>query len=122
LDVASFRVERSANTGRFELHGELDIAGRSDLIEALQTELASGGGDVTLDLSSLSFVDSTGVSALLGIARQLGPSRHLILEAPQPPVARVFDLVQLARMPAIQIVSAAGEAGSPSGSPGPSDT
>ena len=55
-------------------------------------EQAARPADATIDLSELAFMDSTGLRALLGAARDLpGPQ----LQGPlQPPVQRLLELTQ----------------------------
>jgi anti-anti-sigma factor len=69
--------------------GELDLVSEPELNHAL--ELASGK-PVTIDLSALAFMDSTGLRALLGAARTYP---DLKLQGPlQPPVKRLLELTQ----------------------------
>ena len=82
-----------------ELRGELDVSTAADLRERL---LATLGEDRTssiiLDLSGLSFMDSTGISVLVAAERrahQLGGT--LFLVAPQKAVARVLHVTSLDR-------------------------
>ena len=50
-----------------------------------------------LDLSSVSFLDSTGISALVAIRNAAQASTHtLLLRNPSKPVARLLDLTGLA--------------------------
>jgi anti-anti-sigma factor len=76
------------------LRGELDIAWVGDLTDALDR---AAGPQVVVDLSGLSFVDSSGAAALVR-ATQAAESagRRLALVRPSPPVARVFELLGLA--------------------------
>jgi anti-sigma B factor antagonist len=76
------------------LGGELDIATAPALEDALEGSIRSGG-PVVLDLSALSFIDSTGIRALLSIARRLDDRGCLLLHAPQDSVRRVLDLVRI---------------------------
>jgi anti-anti-sigma factor len=63
-----------------------------------------GGGDVVLDLKELTFIDSSGVRALLLLADRMGEEDVLILRNTGPAVQRVFDLVALdATRPSIRI-------------------
>jgi anti-anti-sigma factor len=68
---------------RLTLRGELDLAtaGR------LQQALAEGGDDVLLDLRGLTFMDSTGVRALLEAAENGAPGLRII--APETGEVRV---------------------------------
>jgi anti-anti-sigma factor len=76
------------------LFGEHDMGTEAELSEALERFCGVGGvGDVIVDLSSASFIDSTTIAALLG-GRNLmsGQGRNLILRAPSSQAQRVLEL------------------------------
>ena len=80
------------------LVGELDLHGQAYAAEALRSRTASDS-DLTLDLSDLGFIDSSGIRVLISAHKEL--SRHgrkLVLSAPRPTVKRVFDLLGLDRV------------------------
>jgi anti-sigma B factor antagonist len=80
--------------GRFRLIGELDLSG----VEALLTAVDGGnghGGNLVLDLSELTFVDSSGISAFVRLAHDRSDGGILVLDRPRPEVKRVLDLVGL---------------------------
>jgi len=100
----SFRVHRAGADRRFKLSGEVDMAVADGLVEVLQAQL-NGGGDLTLDLSELAFIDSTGIHALIRISQRLGGDGRLILESPAGGVARVLEIVGIDRFPHVEIRS-----------------
>jgi anti-sigma B factor antagonist len=73
--------------------GELDMTTGPQLREVL------GGlseGDLIVDLSGLSFIDSTGISILLNTLRRLDRAGHkLAVVCPAGPPRRVFELTGL---------------------------
>jgi anti-anti-sigma factor len=75
------------------LHGELDLATAGMLEEPLEEALADSSGQLVLDLSGLTFIDSTGIAILIGaIARgDDGPALRFV-PSPAPGVARVLKL------------------------------
>jgi anti-anti-sigma factor len=87
------------------LVGELDASNAEDLLTALQPQL-NGGGDLVLDVSQLTFVDSMGLRSFLRIAAELESSGKLVLDGPQRAVARTIELVGLERAPNIAVVGA----------------
>ena len=90
------------------LVGELDISSARDLTDALTT--LSGDGDLTLDLSELEFIDSSGLHAILQYAGSLnGRGDHLTLANPSAMTKRVFEIAELANHPNIVIEAASGE-------------
>ena len=78
----------------FALIGEMDVSNA----DALDAELRawSPPGDMTLDLSKLEFIDSSGVRILIdAVARLRSSADRLILIDPTPPVERVFEILGL---------------------------
>lgn len=76
----------------FTLCGELDVASCDDLHRALATSARS----VIVDLSELTFCDSSGVAALVTAKRQAeATGRCFSLVKPSPTVRRVFELLGL---------------------------
>lgn len=75
--------------------GELDVD-TSPKLEQLLEDLIPGQGNmsVTLDLTDLGFIDSTGVRALLRAQRAV-PEGRLTLIRPTPQVRRVLDICGL---------------------------
>jgi anti-anti-sigma factor len=88
----AFTVVPEAGSSRFSLHGELDVAEADGLVEAVKAH-GRGVGDLTLDLTALDFIDSSGVRALVAITGLLAEGATLVLVSPTPGVLRVFDLV-----------------------------
>jgi anti-anti-sigma factor len=79
------------------LSGELDLTGAPRIEEQLQSALLEGSGAYVLDLTGLSFMDSTGVNTLLRVRSLLGrEERTLVLICPPGPVRRVLDLIGVA--------------------------
>lgn len=104
-----------------ELAGELDMASAPDLRERLLALVRPASGRLIIDLSRVSFCDSSGLAVLLGTRRRatlLGG--YLRLAAVPPEVSRVLRSSGLDRhLPAFPTVSAAASASStPSGGTG----
>jgi anti-sigma B factor antagonist len=87
----------------FRLSGELDISNSEHVSEVL-VEALRAEGDLTLDISALTFVDSSGIRTLVQAARELEGRGRLILRDPQVPVLRVIELMGLRRLPNLEIV------------------
>jgi anti-anti-sigma factor len=90
-----FKIEQQTATGRVRLSvsGEVDIAATGEL-EAAVAQACQDSQTVEIDLHEVSFIDSTGLRAVLGakalcaergVEFLLVPSRH---EAPR----RIFEL------------------------------
>jgi anti-sigma B factor antagonist len=75
------------------LSGELDIATAPDLEEAVEGLRENGGGAIVLDLSELTFMDSTGLQAILAAERLCeGRGYDFWVTGVNGPVRRLFDL------------------------------
>jgi anti-sigma B factor antagonist len=76
------------------LAGELDMSTAAQLDEVLGTAVEHGGA-ITIDLSELTFMDSTGIGVFLRAAVSLRGRGCLILHGEQDRVRRVLDLVRV---------------------------
>ena len=75
------------------LGGELDLASLPEVTPGLEDVLARPAQPVQLDLGTLDFLDSTGVSVLVRIANHFGQVRT---SAAGEPVRRVIEVLGLA--------------------------
>lgn len=82
-----FRVEIDGRCA--SLVGELDLVGVDQFLASLQP-LLDEPGDITIVLSDLTFMDSSGLEALLKVEQ--GMRGTLRLSAPRPAVLRVFEI------------------------------
>ncbi|HYC04501.1 MAG TPA: STAS domain-containing protein [Azospirillaceae bacterium] len=61
--------------------------------------LIEGGADrIVLDLTAVSFVDSSGLGAIVSALKQLGSRGDLVLAGLQPPVRKLLQLTRLDRV------------------------
>jgi len=78
------------------LSGEIDLQAARELGQALNELVGTAGGAATIDLSDVTFIDSTGLGALVRARERLRrQSRTLILVCPPGPVRQVFELTRL---------------------------
>ncbi|MBE2315566.1 STAS domain-containing protein [Solirubrobacter sp. CPCC 204708] len=94
MKLPVFKIETREQAGGLvlALSGELDLAGAPELTAALN-EAQSGGRALTLDLSELEFIDSSGLGALVrfnNAATAAGYEYSVIAGPPQ--VHRAFVL------------------------------
>jgi anti-sigma B factor antagonist len=76
--------------------GEIDQNTSRLVADALRRATVGGEGNVVLDLTATSFIDSAGISALLnGLRRLTRQRRKLIVVCPPGPPRRVFELLGL---------------------------
>jgi len=83
------------------LAGELDLRSVEPLASAFAAIPADG--QATLDLSGLTFIDSSGLHAIEEIARAQNGNGPLILTGASPRVARLLSITDLARHPGLDI-------------------
>lgn len=80
----------------FVLAGEVDLANASDLAQAIGAHAALGTGDVVVDASGLTYIDSRGLAALVVARRRLvDQGREIVLTGVSPKVRRVFAITGL---------------------------
>ncbi len=89
---APFRVE--PDTDRIALTGEIDAHTAALLREALVP--GPDTGDLRVDVSGVTFIDSSGLRVVLEVHQTLGrDGRRLVLLDPSKPVARLVELAGL---------------------------
>jgi anti-anti-sigma factor len=76
--------------------GEIDIAATPRLSTVLAVAAARPGGRLVLDLSEVSFIDSTALGTILKAAAQLDESGTLLaVVVPEGPVRRLLEMTNL---------------------------
>lgn len=80
-----------------EVAGEIDIFTGPALQSSIQAELTSGVQKVIVDLSGVRFMDSSGLSVLIGAARDVGFDSFAVTGS-QEPVERVLALTGSEKM------------------------
>jgi anti-sigma B factor antagonist len=97
LDVTVDGEARSGDSGPVvRITGEVDIQTAPLLEERLQRVLDEGFSSLVVDLGEVSFLDSTGLSALIACLKRCeagGGTVHLV--SAQPNVRRVFEVTGL---------------------------
>ncbi|HUR75018.1 MAG TPA: STAS domain-containing protein [Sporichthya sp.] len=89
-------VETQSDRAVVRVGGELDAHTATQLRQCLLGVTSEGPLQVTLDLSELSFVDSTGLGVLIGaLKRQRTRGGTLTLTGLSGPVRRVFEITRL---------------------------
>jgi anti-anti-sigma factor len=96
------QIDKLASGRGFRLVGELDASNVSELRELLEPAVAEGG-DITLDLGGLAFMDSSGIQILVTTAQGLGDRGTLVLLSPGPLVRRLLSLIPVERLENVRI-------------------
>jgi anti-anti-sigma factor len=91
-------LEHEGATVKLRLEGELDIAARDELVSRFREALSAQPGALVVDLGPLRFIDSTGLSAILGIWKRAEEEGFGLTILPGPPdVQRTFEITGLLR-------------------------
>lgn len=94
-DPFACSVRRADDTVTLELRGELDIASTERFEQSAAELVETQRGHVVIDLSGLSFIDSSGIRGVLRVQTLLPDTAHLELIPGPPAVQRVFELTGL---------------------------
>jgi anti-anti-sigma factor len=94
----------SVGDGVFALSGSIDI-GTEDTFRAWFDEFVAGDGRVTLDLSDVSFLDSTGIRHIVALSSRLG-ERHLVLAGVSRRIRATLVIAGIDRRPGIEVRAA----------------
>lgn len=108
VPFAISRRDVDNHTSVIAVEGELDLASAPKLKWTLVDLLGEGHGQLVLDVSLVSFMDSTALGVLIGVDRNLNPGERLAIACPQPDVLKIFELTGLDS--AFQITSTVEEA------------
>ena len=91
-DVGYARSEQ-AGTQVLAIRGEIDLSSAARLAQELASLLADEGNVVRVDLSEVTFLDSSGVRELLAANRQaVAAGTQLLLASPSASCRRVLEI------------------------------
>jgi anti-anti-sigma factor len=92
-----------AGNPAIRLSGEIDMSNAGCLSTALRPWVEAGG-PVTLDLSAVSFLDSSGIHSLFSAAAALGDRGCIILHGVGGSVAKVLGITGADSVPNIHVI------------------
>ena len=95
----------TSSTGVVYLSGELDL-GTVGQLEAAMAPLIAQGGTVTVQVSALDFMDSTGLHALVKAATSLGDRGCLVIHGldGKGRIQKLIELSQIERLRNIHVI------------------
>jgi anti-sigma B factor antagonist len=94
-----FPLTWSGRTAIISASGEIDIINAEDFRDVLLSALNAGASALVVDMTSTTFVDSSGVTALVrAMRRATATDATLRLAVTAPPVLRVLSLVGIDRL------------------------
>jgi anti-anti-sigma factor len=98
-DLISLDIEERGEVVVVTLSGELDISVAVPTGRRIAEAVPSSARGVVVDMTALDFMDSSGVSMLFTLARQVGSHRQelRIVAPPGRPVSRVLEIVEFGR-------------------------
>ncbi|MGC1496179.1 MAG: STAS domain-containing protein [Sulfitobacter sp.] len=77
------------------LEARIDAAVALAFKDAMRRSTDGGDADVVLDLGQVTFIDSSGLGAIVATMKFLAPDRKLILAGLTPAVDKVFKLTRM---------------------------
>ena len=89
LEALSVQIDRTGQVSRLEVAGELDIATVPDLEGAFEQVRREDPQTIVIDLSQVTFIDSTGVRLLLLMTERCDGALGMVLS---PQVDRVVEI------------------------------
>jgi anti-anti-sigma factor len=102
--MADFGIT-SDGTRAFFLHGELDMA-TVPVMNIAIVDAVARGGPISMDLTDITFVDSTGLAAILKAAADL-PSGCIVLHGVHDGVRKVTGLMGVDKAEGIHVIPCA---------------
>jgi anti-sigma B factor antagonist len=89
-------VRHDGGAAIVSMAGELDVSTAPELVDICRSVYAQGTRDVVLDLTDTSFLDSSGLRALIGAQQLFGDDGgNVRLSHPSEPVMRLLEITGL---------------------------
>lgn len=93
----SLSINTSVDAACVLVEGEVDVSNADELRNAVDAAIVLDAPEVTVDLSQVPYIDSTGIGVLVGAAhRAADAGKKLVVASPQKNVARVLGLLGVA--------------------------
>lgn len=88
--------EKTPNGLVIRVQGEVDLYSSPELRKVILKSIPSAGGDLAIDLSEVSYIDSSGVATLVeGLRSARKNGSGFVLVMPSPAVMQVLELARL---------------------------
>jgi anti-sigma B factor antagonist len=119
-ELATLETEGQGDVVIARVSGELDISNAESTGDAIASSVTAEARGLVVDFSSLDFLDSSGISMLFRLARELDEHRQILrVVAPGgAAVARVLEIVDFQRAAPIDATVEEAVAGVQSGKSG----
>lgn len=86
-----FQRQLDARTSLVTVEGELDLFTAPSLKQMLVDALHAGSSRIVVDLSLVTFIDSTTLGVLVGVTRRLDDGARLAVVCTRPNVRKIFE-------------------------------
>ena len=102
--LARMDVSRQGDVVVAQVVGDIDLSNSAELRRALTDAAAPEATGVVVDMSEVGYIDSTGLTVLSDLARDLDLRRQrlAVVVPPESGVRRLLELVQLDRVIALR--------------------
>lgn len=99
MSAENFRIRQEEQHGRYRLllSGELDLNGAAELEAAITRLCKAGALEIEIDLREITFIDSSGVQAIMRAREQCAEHRTQFFLVPgaHPGPRRLFEIMKL---------------------------
>lgn len=85
-------VRPDESTAAVSPTGDLDVSTSPRLLACIDELLAEGRSRITLDMRAVTFIDSSGLGALVKAHKRAAPSAQLTVVQPMPHVHRAMEI------------------------------
>jgi anti-sigma B factor antagonist len=75
------------------VQGEIDIATAPDLRRALAEAMVASPNQLVVDLAATTFLDCSGIAAIVDAHRRAPASCQIVLRSPAPIIRKVIELI-----------------------------
>jgi anti-anti-sigma factor len=96
-------LKHSIDRGILRISGEIDLSNAEELVGAIQAA-ARDGQEVQLDLSGVTFIDSSGLHAIRRAASSANCGPVVLIDVPSR-IVRIIEIVGLSRTPSVRLRS-----------------
>ena len=98
--LARIDVSRAGNVIVVHVAGDVDLSNSAELRRALTDAATPDADGLAVDMADVGYVDSTGLTVLAELARELAVRRQglAVVAPPESGIRRLLELVQLDRV------------------------
>jgi anti-sigma B factor antagonist len=103
MEPFGVEASRTNGTATVAVHGEVDLYTASGLWDAIDAALADPPHELIIDLSDVTFLDSTGLSVLVRANKRLQPrSASLVVRGAGPQVSMALEITKLNKVVTVE--------------------